>query len=120
MFPFSNVITKSRVRSEHTWGNQITKVKQFRFEKWWLQVEGFSQVVAKFWSAPCSLKKAIDIWQFKIRNTRKGLRGWNANLEASQNKIKRELVVEYDLLDITAKTTPLSPIFFKKNEGYFF
>jgi hypothetical protein len=37
------------------------------------------------------------------------LRGWNANLEASQNRNNRELVGEYDLLDIAAESTPLSP-----------
>jgi hypothetical protein len=34
--------------------------KQFRFEKWWLKVEGFDQVVSKFWNAPCHLSKPID------------------------------------------------------------
>jgi hypothetical protein len=70
-------------------------------------VEGFDQVVAKFSLAPCPLKKAIERWQFKIRNTRKGMRGWNANLEASQNRTKRELVAENDLLDLRAESTLL-------------
>jgi hypothetical protein len=53
-----------------------------RFEKWWLQIDGFDQIVEKFWPAPCNHAKAIDRWQFKIRNLRKGLKGWNANLES--------------------------------------
>jgi hypothetical protein len=115
IFPSSEVFSKPRVGSDHTHlvvdtgGIRPPKTKQFRFEKWWLQVLGFDQVVAKFWSAPCSCTKAIDRWQFKIRNTMKGLKGWNANLEASQNKDKRGLVAEYDLLDIVVENTPLSP-----------
>jgi hypothetical protein len=31
---------------------KIPHAKQFRFEKWWLKIEGFQQVVAKFWQAP--------------------------------------------------------------------
>jgi hypothetical protein len=45
-------------------------------------------VVNKFWNAPCHQSKAIDRWQFKIRNLRKGLKGWSINLEAEQKKEK--------------------------------
>jgi hypothetical protein len=84
--------------------------KQFRFEKWWLKVDGFDQVVYKFWSSPCHLSKAIDRWQFKIRNLRKGLKGWSINLEAEQKRKKQHLVAEYDLLDVLSESQPLSPI----------
>jgi hypothetical protein len=56
------------------------------------------------------LEKAIDRWQFKMRKTRKGLKGWFANIESSQRKHKKHLVVEYDLLDITSETQCLSPV----------
>lgn len=36
-------------------------------------------------------------------------KGWNANYEAAQNRVKQQLVAEYDILDIAAKTQPLSP-----------
>jgi hypothetical protein len=68
---------------------KIPNNKQFKFEKWWLKVQGFELVVAKFWNAPCHLSKAIDRWQFKIRNLRQGLRGWSANIEAAQHKRKQ-------------------------------
>jgi hypothetical protein len=84
--------------------------KQFRFEKWWLKVDGFEQVVNKFWNAPCHLSKAIDCWQFKIRNLRKGLKGWSINLEAEQKNKKQHLVAEYDLLDVLSESQPLSRV----------
>jgi hypothetical protein len=67
-------------------------------------------MVEKIWSAPCNHVKAIDRWQFKIRNLRKGLKGWNANLEFDQRKKKQHLVAEYDMLDIISESQTLSPI----------
>ena len=62
------------------------------------------------WNAPCRLQKSIDIWQFKVRNFRKFSKGWNANIESAQRRMKQQLVVEYDLLDILSETQPLSPV----------
>jgi hypothetical protein len=39
----------------------------------------------------------------KLRNTRKGLKGWSANIESAQRKLKQGLVAEYDLLDILSE-----------------
>jgi hypothetical protein len=106
LFPASSLSSKARVGSDHTplivdtSALKIPHDKQFRFEKWWLKIEGFEQVVAKFWQAPCHLQNSLDRWQFKMRNTRKGLKGWSANIESSQRKLKQGLVAEYDLLDV--------------------
>jgi hypothetical protein len=65
-----------RVGSDHTplvfdsGAFYAPKVKQFRFEKWWLNVEGFQQLVAKTWNMPCKILKSIDVWQYKIRSLR--------------------------------------------------
>jgi hypothetical protein len=101
LFPACSVRTLPRVGSDHTplvvdtGALKIPNSKQFRFEKWWLKVDGFDQVVAKFWNTPCHHKKAIDRWQFKIRTLRKGLKGWNANVESAQHKKKQQLVESY-------------------------
>ncbi|XP_047071299.1 uncharacterized protein LOC124680262 [Lolium rigidum] len=116
LFPASSLASKARVGSDHTplvvdtGPLKIPCTKQFRFEKWWLNIEGFDQMVAKFWQAPCHLQKSIDRWNFKIRNTRKDLKGWAANIESAQRKNKQSLVAEYDLLDIIAETQSLSPV----------
>jgi hypothetical protein len=81
LFPASSLPSKARVGSDHTpligdtGALKIPHDKQFRFEKWWLKIEGFEQVVAKFWKTPCHLQNSIDRWKFKIRKTRKGLKG---------------------------------------------
>jgi hypothetical protein len=84
-------------------------VRQIRFEKWWLEVEGFNEVVVKSWTSPCNLSKSIDAWQYKIRNLRKTLKGWAINREAEQNKRKKQLIAEYDVLGLIAEEQPLSP-----------
>jgi hypothetical protein len=110
MFPACSVITKARLGSDHTplvldtGAFKDPSNKQFHFKKWWLQVDGFDQMVMETWSAPCNCVKAIDRWQFKIRNLRKKLKGWNANLESDQRKKKQHLVAEYDMLDITSES----------------
>ena len=87
----------------------VPTVRKFRFEKWWLQVDGFRDVVEKAWQVNCSFSKSIDVWQFKIRHTRKSLKGWNANVESAQKKYKQQLIAEFDLLDILSEKQCLSP-----------
>jgi mannosylglycoprotein endo-beta-mannosidase len=115
MFPSVSVKTLPRIGSDHTpllfdTGAFTAPVeKQFRFEKWWLHVEGFKDLVYKTWHLPCNVRKSIDIWQFKIRNLRKTLKGWAINIESQQNKLKKQLIAEYDILDVLSETQPLSP-----------
>jgi hypothetical protein len=35
-----------------------------------------------------------------VRRVRKGLRGWNSNVEAAQKKKKKDLLLEFDILDV--------------------
>jgi hypothetical protein len=115
MFPAVSLKSLPRVESDHTplvldtGAFSPPAVKQFRFEKWWLEVKGFSEVVVKSWTSPCNLSKSIDVWQYKIRNLRKTLKGWAINREAEQNKRKKQLIAEYDVLDLIAEEQPLSP-----------
>ena len=116
LFPASLVKALARLGSDHTplvidtGALPIPKTRQYRFEKWWLQQEGFCHEVERVWNAPCGLQKSIDIWQFKVRNFRKFSKGWSANIESAQKKTKQHLVAEYDLLDILSETQPLSPV----------
>lgn len=63
----------------------------------------------KSWNAPCPYTDPMAKWQFKIRNLRKCIKGWNANIEATQNRNKKHLVAEYDFLDTISETQSLSP-----------
>jgi hypothetical protein len=42
----------------------------------------------------------MDVWQFRIRNLRKKLKGWSRNIEAARVKRKKEIILEIDRLDI--------------------
>lgn len=73
--------------------------KRFRFEKWWMQQEGFPEIVEKAWNAPCQLSSSIDRWQFKVRTLRRLVRGWAMNEVAKLNRYKTELALEYNDLE---------------------
>jgi hypothetical protein len=49
----------------------------FHFEKWWLEVEGFEEMVKRIWQADCPLSDPLDNWQYKIRLLRKKVMGWS-------------------------------------------
>ena len=114
-FPNVQLRALPRVGSDHTplvlntCAFSPPKEKAFRFEEWFLEVDGFREVVHKAWSTKCCFTKAIDSWQFNIRNTRKAIKGWCANFEAEQKRQKHALVAEYNCLDIIAESQPLSP-----------
>jgi hypothetical protein len=58
----------------------------FRFEKWWLEVEGFTEIVKNSWGSKCPFKEPVVVWQFKIRILRKKLRSWSRNIEVELKK----------------------------------
>jgi exonuclease III len=96
---FTNVHLKAlpRLGSDHTplivdtCAFSVPKEKVFRFEKWFLEVEGFREIVCKAWNTKCCFTKAIDVWQFNIRNTRRAIKGWCANYEAEQGRSWKEI-----------------------------
>jgi hypothetical protein len=82
--------------------------KPFRFEKWWMEIEGFRELVTKNWKQPCPHGKAIDVWQVKLRRLRKFLKGWGININAEQKRKKQALVAEFNCLHIMSETETLS------------
>lgn len=104
-FLFAKISALPKNQSDHNpilWEEEddgVLEKPRFRFEKWWLQHDGLMEVVKKFWnSIPCS-DDPIETWQEKIRKLRKTLRGWSANVEATNKKEKARLLKEYDVLD---------------------
>jgi hypothetical protein len=81
-FPMSNVITLPRGVSDNNpikisfGGCSPAKSPLFRFEKLWLQEEGFVDMIKKVWDNVCPLEDPMEVWQFKIRLLRRKLRGW--------------------------------------------
>jgi hypothetical protein len=76
-FPMSTVRDLSRVVSDHTpllldTGHNIPhSPKIYRFEKWWINQDGFSELVRKVWNIECPYTDAMDVWQFKLSLLRK-------------------------------------------------
>jgi exonuclease III len=112
-FPATSVVALARPGSDHTplllsVGDKVFSNRPFRFEKWWLEIDGFTDMVSKSWNQPCPGTKAIDVWQYKQRRLRKHLRGWSININAEQKNKKKSLITEYDYLDIMSETQNLS------------
>jgi hypothetical protein len=61
----------------------------FRFEKWWLEIEEFADLVRGVWDIDCPYSEPMEIWQFKIRTLRRKLKGWSRNLDVD---IKKKLI----------------------------
>jgi hypothetical protein len=88
--------------------NQVPIPSSYKFEKWWLLREDFSELVTKNWNSPTKSKTAIDTWQEKVRRFRKTTKGWSSNIEADLRQMKSEMMEEYDTLDIKAESSALS------------
>jgi hypothetical protein len=92
-FPLAKMRGLDRLPSDHNpllveaGTNLCFGKKHFRFEKWWLNMESFSQVVKKAWSTPCTASRSIDVWQFRM-TLRRLVRGWAMNEVARLNKYK--------------------------------
>jgi hypothetical protein len=115
-FPLANIRALARIRSDHTpivWDSGETrppKKGSFKFEKWWLVIPEFKDIVLKAWSLDGNFYSVLDKWQAKVRYLRKLAKGWSANFEAVVRKQKKALMEEYDLLDIKSESLILSAV----------
>lgn len=113
-FPLASVRALDRLPSDHNplllnaGDNCCFGKKIFRFKKWWLEKESFREVVVKAWNTPCSLKRSIDRWQFKIRTLRRIVRGWAANEVAELNRTKASLSRDFTRLEGISEVRILS------------
>jgi hypothetical protein len=68
----------------------------------------FKTLAITNWSLPIGGKNAVDIWQMKVRRFRSWSKGWSKNIESELRNLKKDLMEEYDLLDIKAESSELS------------
>jgi uncharacterized protein YdcH (DUF465 family) len=114
IYPLANTQAFARLGSDHTpllWNSglsRILKATSYKFEKWWVLREDFRELVEKSWNAPTKGKTAIDKWQDKVRWFRKTTKGWSRNIKADLRRLKKDLMEEYDSLDIEAENEALS------------
>ena len=66
--------------------DQTFKPSPSHFDKWWLEKEGYREVVQRAWNTHCSYTDPLDMWQFKIRFLRKKLKDWAINVNAEIKK----------------------------------
>jgi hypothetical protein len=67
-------------------GENCERAKNIRFEKWWLEREDFKEVVKKAWAERSNNVDPIEIWQFRVRTSRRMVRGWETNVVAELNR----------------------------------
>lgn len=114
IFPLASSKALVRLGSDHTpilWDSSVgpcPKSSSYKFEKWWLLRSDFSALVEKSWNAPTKSTSAIDIWQEKVRRFRKTTKGWSKNMEAELRRLKTDLMLEYDDLDIKSESRELT------------
>jgi hypothetical protein len=108
--PLSKVLVLPKGVSNHNplvikFGEKLwIKDPIFRFEKWWLMVEGFSKIVKNSWDSECPVDDPLEVWQFKIRILREKIRGWSRNIESEMKRNKSSLLTTIDELDKLAET----------------
>jgi hypothetical protein len=77
---------------------------KFRFKKWWLEKEDFKDIVAKALGLECKLTGPMNIWQFRIMDFRRLVKGWANNVIAEMNKYKQAIAAEFNFLDMEAES----------------
>jgi hypothetical protein len=114
-YPLARITNLPRGVSEHNplllnFGDKDKKrAYTFRFEKWWMEIEGFEHMVKRWWDIDCPFSNPIDWWQYKMRNFRKKIKGSGRNVDAELRKTKEALLIELDGLDKSAEHQQLPP-----------
>jgi hypothetical protein len=79
-------------------------VKQFRFEKCWLNIDDFHQLVANTWNKPCNHTEPLMCGNIKLGILGK-LSKVGLSIESlSKKMLKKLLIAEYNVLDILSET----------------
>ena len=105
-----------RVGSDHapmvidTGVRRVTSPKIFQFKKCWLDQPDFKDLVRNIWNTPVPGRTAMDIWMNKSRLFRKKVKGWSINIEAGIKKKKRELLLEFDILDVFSERNQINDV----------
>jgi hypothetical protein len=113
-YPLAQVTMLPRGVSDHnplkiTFGEKAQLQEPvFRFEKWWLEVEDFAGIVKKIWESKCPSSDLADIWQFKIRLSRRKIRGWSRNINSEMRKKKGSALAKINLLDLVTEQQALT------------
>ncbi|KAK1300345.1 hypothetical protein QJS10_CPB13g01076 [Acorus calamus] len=111
-YPLCSLRGLPRICSDHTpllleGGAQSVLVRWFKFENWWLQVDGFRELVDSSWRMPALGLRGAKKFSFKLKRLKRTLKGWNAEQRKLRREKKEELAVETKSLDDKEETGPL-------------
>jgi hypothetical protein len=79
--------------------NREQRNREFRFDKRWLKEENFIVRVSRIWAKPVWAKDSLDLFIKKLKNVKKDLKGWGANLRGQDIKKKKDLSQELQGLE---------------------
>lgn len=82
---------------------------RFRFEGFWVRLEGFEEVVSQAWSCTLTNIDACRVIDFKLRRTAKALKSWsmmNVGRVRLQLFMAQELVAQFDAAQERRDLTP--------------
>jgi hypothetical protein len=114
LFPLTTVHKLIREISDHnpiildTMEGREKQAREFRFEKRWLKEEDFITRVARIWSQPVRAKDSLAFFQQKLKNVKKVLKGWGANIIGRDAKKKKDLSQELAEMEIMEESVTLS------------
>jgi hypothetical protein len=83
--------------------------RDFRFEKRWVKEEDFLDRVRRSWAQCVVANNSLDRLQKKLKNVKKSLKGWGANLRGTDIKKKKDISLELKNLEEKEENENLSP-----------
>jgi hypothetical protein len=84
------------------------QAREFRFEKRWLKEEDYLPRVFRIWAQPVRAKDSLAIFQQKLKNVKKALKGWGANIRGRDAKKKKDLSQELAEMELMEETIILT------------
>jgi hypothetical protein len=106
LFPLTTVHNLVREISDHnplildTMEQKDRHVRDFKFEKSWLQEDDFLDRVSRVWQKPIRPTDSLGIIQMKLINVKNDLKGWGPNLRGGDIKRKKEIGRELEALEL--------------------
>ena len=81
--------------------SKIPKSKLFRFENYWVNHEGFSDIVEKSWSKPCHAPNSVALICKNMKNLRYELKRWSRGISKLKIMIQNSngALAQLDLLE---------------------
>jgi exonuclease III len=112
MFPLSSASHCPRTTSDHFPlifdTGQTPRNTLFRFEKVWIGVENFNELIAVWWHEVPSQNNAIKNFSMKLRHIKKQILKWRKEEFYSVRNFKKKLMEDIDAIDIREQVSGIT------------